>query len=103
MLTIVPVNMGSEMVERSGMGDDLGFIPTDKYTLRSEKYENIFVLGDASNIPTSKAGSVVHFAAEVVYENILSAMEGRELKARFDGHSNCYIETGKGKGSGLYR
>jgi sulfide:quinone oxidoreductase len=99
VLTIVPVNMGSEMVERSGMGDDLGFIPTDKFTLRSEKHENIFVLGDASNIPTSKAGSVVHFAAEVVYENILSAMEGRELKAKFDGHSNCYIETGFGKGS----
>jgi sulfide:quinone oxidoreductase len=99
VLTIVPVNMGSEMVERSGLGDDLGFIPTDKFTLRSEKHENIFVLGDAANIPTSKAGSVVHFAAEVVYENLLSAMEGRELKAKFDGHSNCYIETGFGKGS----
>ena len=44
ILTIVPTNMGSEMVERSGMGDDLGFIPTDKFTLRSEKYENIFVI-----------------------------------------------------------
>jgi sulfide:quinone oxidoreductase len=99
ILTIVPVNMGSEMVERSGLGDDLGFIPTDKYTLRCDKYENIFVLGDASNIPTSKAGSVVHFAAEVVYENLLSAIEGRELLAKFDGHSNCYIETGFGKGS----
>ncbi len=99
ILTIVPVNMGSEMVLRSGLGDDLGFIPTDKFTLRSEKYENIFVLGDAANIPTSKAGSVVHFASEVVYENILNAIEGRELMAKFDGHSNCYIETGFGKGS----
>lgn len=99
VLTIVPVNMGSEMVERSGLGDDLNFIPTDKHTLRSEKHENIFVLGDASNIPTSKAGSVVHFAAEVVYENILSAIEGRPLHAEFDGHANCYIETGFGKGS----
>ena len=99
ILTIVPVNMGSEMVERSSMGDDLGFIPTDKFTLRSEKYENVFVLGDAANLPTSKAGSVVHFSAEVVYENILSAMKGRELKTKFDGHSNCYIETGFGKGS----
>jgi sulfide:quinone oxidoreductase len=99
VLTIVPVNIGSEMVERSGMGDDLNFIPTDRYTLRSEKHENIFVLGDASNIPTSKAGSVVHFAAEVVYENFLSAIEGRPLQAHFDGHANCYIETGFGKGS----
>ena len=99
VLAIIPVNMGSSVIERSSMGDDLGFIPTDKYTLRSSEYENIFILGDASNIPTSKAGSVVHFASEVVYENFLSAIEGHPLKAKFDGHSNCYIETGFGKGS----
>jgi len=99
VLTIVPVNTGNPMVERSGMGDDLNFIPTDKHTLRSRDYENIFVLGDASDIPTSKAGSVVHFASEVVYENLISAIENRPLKAQFDGHSNCYIETGHGKGS----
>jgi len=99
VLAIVPVNMGSSVIERSQMGDDLGFIPTDKYTLRSSHYENIFVLGDASNIPTSKAGSVVHFSSDVLYENFLSAIEGRPLKAKFDGHSNCYIETGFGKGS----
>ena len=99
VLTIVPVNTGSSLVERSGMGDDLNFIPTDKYTLQSKNHERIFVLGDASDIPTSKAGSVVHFASEVVYENLLSAIENRPLKAQFDGHSNCYIETGHGKGS----
>lgn len=99
VLTIVPVNKGDDMIERSGMGDDLNFVPTDKHTLRSEKYENVFVLGDASNIPTSKAGSVVHFAAEVLFENLLCAMKGRELRAKFDGHANCYIETGFGKGS----
>ncbi|MGM0531490.1 MAG: type III sulfide quinone reductase, selenoprotein subtype [Bacteroidota bacterium] len=99
VLSIIPTNMGSEMVERSGIGDDLNFIPTDKYTLRSKNHENIFVLGDASDIPTSKAGSVVHFASDVVYENLLSAIEGRPLNAHFDGHSNCYIETGFGKGS----
>ena len=99
VLTIVPTNMGDPMVERSGLGDDLNFIPTDKFTLQSKKHENIFVLGDASDIPTSKAGSVVHFASDVVYENLLSAIEGRPLNAQFDGHSNCYIETGYGKGS----
>ena len=99
VLTIVPINTGNPMVERSGMGDDLNFIPTDKHTLRSRDHENIFVLGDASDIPTSKAGSVVHFASEVVYENLISAIENRPLKAQFDGHSNCYIETGHGKGS----
>jgi len=99
VLASIPVNMGADYVARSGMGDDLNFIPTDKFTLRSEKWDNIFVLGDASNIPTSKAGSVVHFAADVVYENFLSAINGKPLEAKFDGHSNCFIETGFGKGS----
>lgn len=99
LLSIVPVNMGADFIGRSGMGDDLNYVPTDKFTLQSEKWENIFVLGDASNIPTSKAGSVVHFASEIMFDNIMSAIEGRPLIAKFDGHSNCYIETGFGKGS----
>ena len=99
ILTIVPVNMGSDMIERSGLGDDMNYVKTDKHTLQSEQFENIFVIGDAANIPTSKAGSVAHFAAEILMENILAAMEGRALPAKFDGHANCYIETGHGKGA----
>lgn len=99
ILTIVPVNMGSDMIERSGLGNDMNYVRTDKYTLQSEDFENIFVIGDAANIPTSKAGSVAHFAAEILTENILAAMEGRPLPAKFDGHANCYIETGYGKGA----
>jgi len=87
------------MVERSGLGDDMNFIPTNKHTLQSDKFDNIFVLGDASNIPTSKAGSVAHFAGEILFENLMSAMEGRPPMASFDGHANCYIETGYGKGA----
>ena len=99
VLTVVPVNMGDDMIERSGLGDDLNFVPTDKHTLQSVAHENIFVLGDASNIPTSKAGSVAHFAADILFENLMSAIEGRPLHAKFDGHANCYIETGFGKGA----
>jgi len=99
ILTIVPVNMGSDMIERSGLGDDMNYVKTDKFTLQSEQFENIFVIGDAANIPTSKAGSVAHFAAEILMENLLAAMEGRALPAKFDGHANCYIETGHGKGA----
>lgn len=98
-LITIPTNMGDEMVERSGMGDDLRFIPTDKHTLQSKDYDNIFILGDASNIPTSKAGSVVHFASEILTENLLCAIEGRPYTASYDGHSNCFIETGFGKGA----
>lgn len=99
VLTIVPMNKGAEFVEKSGLGDDMNFIPVDKHTLQHQQFKNLFVIGDAAALPTSKAGSVAHFEAEILTENILSAIEGRPLKAHFDGHSNCYIETGYGKGA----
>ena len=98
-LVTVPVHMGDEMIDRSGLGDDLSFIPTDKHTLQSKAFDNIFVLGDASDIPTSKAGSVVHFSSDVLHENIICAIENRPFTAKYDGHSNCYIETGHCKGA----
>ncbi len=97
ILVTVPTNKGDELMARSGMGDDLNYIPTDKATLRAKNYENIFVLGDASNIPASKAGSVTHFEAEILTENILRFVHGEPLKEEFDGHANCFIETGNGK------
>ncbi|RMF07400.1 MAG: NAD(P)/FAD-dependent oxidoreductase [Candidatus Neomarinimicrobiota bacterium] len=98
VLVTIPTNMGDEAIARSGLGDELNFVPTDKHTLRSRDYDNIFVIGDATDLPSSKAGSVAHFEADILYENLLSAMEGRPLRARFDGHANCYIESGFGKG-----
>jgi sulfide:quinone oxidoreductase len=97
LLITVPTNKGREVVEISGMGDDLNFIPTDKGTLQSKKYPDVFVIGDATNVPTSKAGSVVHFEAEILTENILSYIKGKEMTEQFDGHANCFIETGGGK------
>lgn len=98
LLVTIPTNKGSNLIEDSGMGDDLNFIPTDKGTLQSKKHPNVFVIGDATNIPTSKAGSVAHFEAEILTDNILSYIEGKALKETFDGHANCFIETGEGKG-----
>jgi len=97
ILVTVPTNKGDELIERSGMGDDLNYVPTHKATLQSKDYANIFVLGDASNIPASKAGSVAHFEAEILTDNILSFVKGEPLKEEFDGHANCFIETGGGK------
>ena len=97
LLVSIPTNMGSDVIKRSGMGDDLYFVPTNKDTLRSEKYENIWVIGDAANIPASKAGSVVHYAAETLIENILDALEGRPLSHKYDGHSTCHILSGFNK------
>lgn len=98
-LVSIPVNMGDELIERSGMGDDLNFVPTDKQTLQSVTAANVFVIGDATALPTSKAGSVAHFEADILHENLIAAIENRPFTASFDGHANCYIETGFGKGT----
>ncbi len=97
VLVSIPLNKGAEFIRNSGMGDGLNFIPTNKYTLQSDTWQNIFVIGDAGNVPTSKAGSVAHFMLDILVENMLSHMKGREMPAKFDGHANCYIETGFNK------
>ena len=99
LLVAVPVNMGADLVEASDMGDadDLNYVPTDKHTLQARDHENVFVIGDATNLPTSKAGSVAHFEAEILTENVLHYIHGEPLDATFDGHANCFIETGHGK------
>lgn len=97
LLVTVPTNKGDELIARSGMGDDLNFVPTHKTTLQSKKWPNIFVLGDATDIAASKAGSVAHFEAEILTDNILRFIAGEPLKEEFDGHANCFVETGNGK------
>jgi len=97
LLVTIPPNLGSPVIERSGLGDDMNYVPTHKGTLQSLEYENIFVIGDATNLPASKAGSVAHFEAEILTENIIRFIEGKELKDEFDGHANCFIETGNNK------
>ncbi len=98
LAVIIPLHGGAAYVADSpGLGDELGFIPTDNATLQSSVRPNIFVLGDAADIPASKAGSVTHFEGEVLVENIASFLNGQPLTARFDGHANCFIETGFSK------
>ena len=97
LLVTVPTNKGDELIARSGLGDELNFVPTSKTTLQSNAFKNIFVLGDATNIAASKAGSVAHFEAEILTENIKRFIEGKPLKEEFDGHANCFVETGNGK------
>lgn len=98
-LVTVPLHGGDPVIATSGLGDEFGFVRADKFTLQSVEKENVFVLGDAGNFPTSKAGSVVHFQADILTENLMCYIEERPFTAQFDGHSNCYIETGFGKGA----
>jgi sulfide:quinone oxidoreductase len=97
MLVTVPTNMGAEVIEDSDLGDELGFVPTHRNTLQAQVAPNVFVIGDATDLPSSKAGSVAHFEGEILEHNLLAAIEGRELSPDFDGHANCFVETGFGK------
>jgi sulfide:quinone oxidoreductase len=98
LLVTIPLHAGAEFVGRSpGLGDDLGFVVTDPNTLQAKVAPNVFAIGDATNIPASKAGSVAHFEAEVLTENIRRYLAGLTPVPEFDGHANCFIETGHDK------
>ncbi|MDJ0840936.1 MAG: FAD/NAD(P)-binding oxidoreductase [Acidobacteriota bacterium] len=97
LLVTVPTHTGADFVEASDIGDELAFIPTDRHTLAAREMEDVFVVGDATDLPSSKAGSVAHFQAELLTENLLRKIRGEELEPSFDGHSNCFVETGDGK------
>jgi sulfide:quinone oxidoreductase len=97
LLVTVPVHKGAEFIEASGLGNDMAFVPTDPRTLATKKDDHIFALGDATDLPSSKAGSVAHFQAEVLQENLLAAIAGGSPRTEFDGHANCFIESGRGK------
>ena len=98
VLVSIPTNMGNACIARSSMGNELNFIPTNKETLQAEGLEDVFVIGDATNLPSSKAGSVAHFESEILFQNIMEHIDGRPPIAHFDGHANCFIESGFGKG-----
>jgi len=95
LAVVVPLHAGAAFVGRSpGLGDELGFVPVDPHTLQAHAKENVFAIGDAAGVPTSKAGSVTHFEGEVLVENVGRFLAGETLDGSFDGHANCFVETG---------
>lgn len=98
LLVSVPVNKGADIVGEAGLGDELNFAYVNKHTFLSDKYDNIFVLGDAANVPTSKAGSVAHYAIDHFGHNFKRYINGQVMLPEFDGHANCFVESGYGKG-----
>jgi sulfide:quinone oxidoreductase len=95
LAVVVPLHAGAPYVARSpGLGDELGFVPTDEHTLQSKAAPNVFVIGDAADLPASKAGSVTHFEGETLVANVGHFLAGEPLEPGFDGHTNCFIETG---------
>ncbi|HET9210131.1 MAG TPA: FAD-dependent oxidoreductase [Thermoanaerobaculia bacterium] len=97
LLVSIPTHKGAAFLGASGLGNELDFVPTERHTLRAKKHEDVFVLGDATDLPSSKAGSVAHFQSEVLVANLLRTIRGEALEEGFDGHANCFIESGFGK------
>ncbi|HEY2292020.1 MAG TPA: NAD(P)/FAD-dependent oxidoreductase [Thermoanaerobaculia bacterium] len=97
LLISIPTHKGAAFLGASELGNELDFVPTERHTLRAKKHEDVFVLGDATDLPSSKAGSVAHFQSEVLVANLLRAIRGESLEEGFDGHANCFIESGFGR------
>jgi len=97
LLVSIPSHAGAQVIGDSGMGDYAGWLPTDKHTLQSKHHPNVFALGDCTDLPSSKAGAVAHFQGDVLIENICRYIDGWDPEPDFDGHANCFIETGHGK------
>ncbi len=97
LLITVPVHLGAPAVADSGLADEMGFVTVDKHTLRSTRDTHVFAIGDATDVPTSKAGAVAHFEVEHLVTNLLDAIAGREPTSKYDGHANCFVESGRGK------
>ena len=94
ILVAIPPNMGDKVLINSGISDPLGFVPTDNHTLKAENMDRIFVIGDTTNVPTSKAGSVAHYQGYTVVENLVREIDGHQAKPTFDGHATCFLASG---------
>jgi len=98
-LVIVPTTIGDPVISDSKMDDGIGYVPTHHNTLKALKHDGVYVIGDATNVPTSKAGSVAHYEADVVVFNIMAEIYGAKPEEIFDGHSTCFIVYSKGTSS----
>ncbi len=99
LLVAIPPNFGAQVIIDSEIGDPMGYIDTEHGTLKAKKYENMYVVGDATNVPTSKAGAVAHYESDIIVMNLLREIDGQEPLPEFDGHSTCFIVTGYEKAS----
>jgi len=99
LLVAIPPHFGAQVIIDSEIGDPMGYIDTEHGTLKAKQYENMYVVGDATNVPTSKAGAVAHYESDIIVMNLLREIDGQEPLPEFDGHSTCFICTGYEKAS----
>ena len=98
LLVTIPPHQGAEVIESSGLGKG-GWVPTNTKTLHREGSENVFVVGDTTNIPISKAGSTAHFEADTLVDNLVSLVSEGRMARDYDGKVFCFVETGMRTGT----
>ena len=87
LLVAIPPNFGAQIIIDSGMGDPMGYVDTDHHTLKAKNYDYIYVVGDATNVPTSKAGAVAHYEADTIVDNLVREIDGQPPWPNYDGHA----------------
>jgi len=92
-LVIVPPHVGQDVIIESGLGDKEGWIKTDRYTLKHKDYNDIYALGDGTDLPVSKSGAVAHFSSNILVKNLLSELKGKEPKTKYKGLTICFLVT----------
>jgi sulfide:quinone oxidoreductase len=104
LLVLVPPHRGASVIEASGLGDEQGWVPTDRATLEVKGQSHIYALGDATDLPVSKSGSAAHFEAKVVAHRLMAEIRGEEPRngeATYDGEVMCFLETGHNRATQL--
>ena len=94
ILVAIPPNFGDKAVMGTGLGDPMGYMKVDKQTLKAQNVDRVYVVGDATNVPTSKAGSVAHYMSYTIVENLLREIDGHDPLPSFDGHATCFLASG---------
>jgi sulfide:quinone oxidoreductase len=104
LAVMVPPHRGAPVIADSGLGDSSGWVPTDPESLRVRGFDGLFAIGDATDLPISKAGSTAHFEAPVIAEQIVARIRGRApdpVRSRYDGKVMCFLDVGRGRAAML--
>jgi len=94
LIHVTPPMSSPDVIKQSPLADEKGWVEADKHTLRHPRFPEVFAIGDAAGLPTSKTGAAVRKQAPVLVANLLAAMQGRPLTASYDGYSSCPVVTG---------
>ena len=92
-LIVVPPHEGHDVIKESGLGDREGWVTTDRYSMKHTEYNNIYAIGDCTNLPVSKSGAVSHFSSNILVKNLIAELKGKEPKAKYNGLTICFIIT----------